>query len=167
MDERINGSAWRAPVAVLLAIFLVNDIGLYLAPSAFEWLLVDYVSKVMALAVLFAAPVLRGSIAGLFGSLRRENEDVVTAWVRTGILVVLALAVLVALEEFLMPVLREILPTDRLVKFPEIDSVPLYWVDMTFGLALTAVSEELIFRGVLRRALAGAIPGIVSMVIVS
>ena len=37
-----------------------------------------------------------------------------------------------------------------LFRYPKIEQPALYWIDLTFGLALTAVAEELVFRSIAR-----------------
>jgi len=41
------------------------------------------------------------------------------------------------------------LPDTKLFPYPTIEWPPLYWFDLTFGLALVAVSEELLSRAIL------------------
>ena len=54
-----------------------------------------------------------------------------------------------------------------LFRYPPLTPGLLYWTDITFGLALTAVSEEFVFRGVFAVIVGRYLPGTAAMVFVS
>ena len=127
-------------VALLTTPFLLNDFGFLMTETAPQWLAVDYGSKMLALAILFLVIPLRRAALDTI-KLRIPVRDAAVA------LVVYTMAVI-----FIDHFFRVIFPIeiDALVlfRYPALDPGLLFWTDVTFGLALTAVSEEFVFRSV-------------------
>ena len=55
-------------------------------------------------------------------------------------------AFVVTVFEIAYPLIDDALPETALQEMPEIRSASVFWLDMTLGLALTAIAEELVFR---------------------
>ena len=141
-DDSKTATVWPAigMLALLTAPFFLNDFGFLMIETAPQWLAVDYGSKILALAVLFLAPPLRRAVRDTI-KFRIPVRDAVWPMAVCGMAVI-----------FIDHFFRVIFPIeiDALVlfRYPALDPGPLYWTDVTFGLALTAVSEEFAFRGV-------------------
>lgn len=127
------------PVAIYaLAVipFFANDVGFILAENAGTWLAVDYGSKLAALAVVALAPSLRRTVQEGSGRPRAPWHAAVAA----AVISVIAIALFAAIDA---------LGLDRdtmLQAFYPLDETWLLAFDLTAGLAITAVAEELLFR---------------------
>lgn len=163
----MNNDALKGPVshrdiallALVSAPFFLNDIAFMATETAPGWLAADYGSKILALAILFAAAPLRRAVAGTAAPPRAIPEACV--------LTVVAAAAIIAADWLLrVPVNIEI-ESWVLFTYPALDSPVLYWTDITFGLALTAFSEELVFRGLFARLMAPIFPGALAMTVAS
>lgn len=126
--------------ALLCLPFLLNDF-LFAATTGYEaWLFIDYATKI---AVLFFALYLvqRGRIVwGDLGFTRIAAKPLI-GWTLllsvTGVLI----------DQNVPALLNELFPRWRFFSFPKIDDVWVERVDLSFGLWLTALSEEAVFRG--------------------
>ncbi len=128
-----------SPLAFWLLVlpFAANDIGLILANDVAGWLTVDYGSKLLVIAAILGTPTLRRSF------LDRCVASV--SWLRFGMAALVVSVVSIAVLEGL----------DRtgldgwtaLQSFYPIEQSGLLVFDLTFGLLLTAVTEEAVFRG--------------------
>ncbi len=145
-------------MALAAAPFLLNDFAFMATTSAPGWLAADYGSKILALAILFAVPALRAAVAGTLAMPRAPWE--------AALLAVVAAAAILGAEWLLCTADIEVAAL-KLFQYPKIDSGVLYWTDITFGLVLTAVSEELVFRGAFARLLVPALPGALGMTVAS
>jgi membrane protease YdiL (CAAX protease family) len=129
----------RLPAAIYaLAVipFFANDVGFILAENAGSWLTVDYGSKLAALAVVALAPTLQRAVREGSGRPRAPWRDVTA----TAVVSVLAIALFMAIDALGLDA------DTTLQAFFPLDETWLIAVDLTAGLALTAVAEELIFR---------------------
>ena len=136
-----------AALVVLAALpFFLNDFLFLRTTTGLGWLAADYGSKLLALAIVFALPALRRALAGT-RPIRRP------LW-RAAALALLVAAFVTVADYFFRVVAPIEVEAMVLFKYPKISSPVLYWTDITYGLALTAVSEELIFRGLFARLLA-------------
>jgi len=146
-------------LALVAAPFFLNDFLFLQTETALSWLAADYGSKFLALAILFAVVPLRQAVAGTVALPRVSWE--------AALLAVVAAAIIIGADWLLrVPVDIEIAAL-KLFQYPKLDSPVLYWTDITFGLVLTAVSEELVFRGAFARLMAAYLPGAVSMIVAS
>jgi hypothetical protein len=118
------------------------------AQSTGEWLTVDYLSNGSMLAFMLFAQYPRHCIRKSLQPLRRKWELLGMTYLRLGSWIVLALALMMLTNIFVWRPLMFLLPDTHFVDYPGYDEVWMYWIDMTFGLALVAVTEEFMFRSV-------------------
>lgn len=146
-------------LGLLTAPFFFNDFIFLNIETAPQWLAADYGSKLLALIILFAVLPLRRAAASTIKLKAPLKDAVVLAALCTG-------AVIFADYFFrvLVPIEIESLV---LFRYPPLTPGLLYWTDISFGLALTAVSEEFVFRGVFAVMVARYLPGTTAMVLVS
>lgn len=135
-------SVWPAIglLALVTAAFFLNDFGFLMIETAPQWLAVDYTSKLLALGLLFFVAPLRLAATGSL-KLRIPVRDTVSP-------VVLCTIAIIVIDHFFRVVYPIEIDSLVLFRYPGLDPGLLYWTDVTFGLALTAVSEEFVFRGV-------------------
>lgn len=153
---------FRRNAALLLLVaapFFLNDFAFMAAKTSLEWLAADYGSKILALAILFWVPTLRRAATGTMALPRAPLEATVLA--------VACAAVIIGADRFLRSGVNIEVESLVLFTYPKLESPVLRWTDITFGLALTAVSEELVFRGLFARLMAGAFPGAAAMMVAS
>lgn len=160
--DTLKDRSFRRDVGLLLLVaapFFLNDFVFLRTETPLGWLAADYGSKVLALVILFAVLPLRRAVAGTMAPPRAPAEAVVLA---------VACAAFIIGADWLLRVPVDIEITAlKLFQYPKLDSPVLYWTDITFGLALTAVSEELVFRGLFARLMARALPGAAAMIVAS
>lgn len=113
--------------------------------DALPWLFLDYAGRLAALAILLAIPTARA--VALRSGRRRVTWIELVVW-----------GVAIALFSFyvghpLMHVIDRVIPGTRLGGTPDPRGA-LRWIDLTFGIALVAVHEEIVFRRCARFALA-------------
>ena len=146
-------------LALVAAPFFLNDFAFMAIETPLEWLAADYGSKILALAILFAVLPLRRAVAGTLAPPRASAEAAVLA---------VACAAFIVGADWLLRVPVDIeIAALKLFQYPKLDSPVLYWTDLTFGLVLTAVSEELVFRGAFARLMAPAFSGAAAMTVAS
>jgi|APSaa5957512535_1039671.scaffolds.fasta_scaffold67317_2 uncharacterized protein len=127
------------PVILFVALtlpFLLNDIGFIWATSPAQWLGVDYATKIVVIGLIAGHPFLRQSA---LGSLTWPRS----IWFAgTSTLAVTAISIvgLSWIDD------QGLDAATALQTFPGIDQTWLVIFDLTVGLALTAVAEELVFR---------------------
>lgn len=133
----------RRVQGILLIItvpFLLNDLGNILATGYAEWLLIDYASRVVPLAIL------------AFLLFKKEIRFAEVGLVRLGIgqfifwTLLMSVAGLV-LDQLGPNLLAHILPNKRLGSIPPVPNGIVRQLDLYLGLSLVAVSEEVVFRG--------------------
>lgn len=130
----------ESALIALILIFVLNDFLLLSARDYRAWLAVDYGSRIAALTVI--GYLLQQGIACRcdFGLIPlRFGRG--TAWA----LVLSATGVLI--DQFLWRWLELAFGQPRIASFPVIPHVFLRRFDLTAGIALISLSEELIFRG--------------------
>jgi uncharacterized protein len=159
--DRLGRSLKRDLVLLGLvsAPFFLNDFAFMAMETAPRWLAADYGSKILALVILFSMAPLRQAVAGTVALPRATYE--------AAALTVVAAALIIGADWLLRGPIDIEIESWVLFKYPKLDSAVLYWTDVTFGLALTAVSEELVFRGLFARLMAPVIPGAVAMTVAS
>ncbi len=145
-------------VGILLLPLYLNDFFLISAPSAPRVIVVDYVSKLMPLAMLALMPSLWWAARD---SMTRR-PDWQTVW--KPVLVFVAMAPICYL---ISSAIDERLPGTVLFVFPPIDDPLLHLFDLAFGLALNSFTEELVERGILGSVLLRRGKGPLFIVLVS
>lgn len=133
---------------VLTMPFLLNDIGFIWATNAAQWLGVDYATKILVIGVIVGHPMLRQSARGS------------VTWPRPMLIAVVGtLAVTVVSIVGLTWIDNQGLDAaTALQAFQGIDQTWLVIFDLTVGLALTAVAEELVFRRLYLETFATILP---------
>ncbi|WP_320174209.1 type II CAAX endopeptidase family protein [Maridesulfovibrio sp.] len=126
--------------------FYLNDFNNIFIKHELLWLAIDYGAKIIPLGFLFY--LLRK------GTLSRADLGLVALSMKQFILWTLGITTLgLCLDEPGFALWSKLLPSLRLGSIPIVTGSPLYMLDMTFGLALVAISEEIIFRGLAFTAL--------------
>ena len=135
-----------ALAALALAPGYLNDFLNMRASGAVEWLAADYGSKLLTLALILALPELRGAVAGAWNGrgLRARPAADTAAWT------LMSAAMIYGAFIYIKPDLDVLAPGWKLFTFPAIDDPDILAFDLTAGLALTAVAEELGFRALLK-----------------
>ena len=134
LPRAMGPAVWFAPV---VALFFLNDLAFIEAATLGQWLGADYAFKIAALALVVAFAPLRHAAA---------DQKPATSPIETTLLVLATGAFVVTVFEIAYPLIDDALPETALQEMPEIRSASVFWLDMTFGLALTAIAEELVFR---------------------
>lgn len=138
---------------LLLAPFFLNDFAFIQARSAEEWLLADYASRVFALVLICSMPSFRTYAREAFPGLPgRAGAPAESAGILIFATIVCFLVFLLS-ERYLRDPLAAAYPDLILFQFPTITADWLRLFDLTVGLALVAISEELTFRAVLKRVI--------------
>jgi len=127
-------------LSVLASVFLLNDFLFLLAKSLGSWLLIDYGSRLLAVGIVFALVRKKTARAAEFG-LTGISFPSGLAW----LLLLTATGLLI--DQVGWRYLERHLPHMQLVSMPKIKNSFLNIFDLTFGVALVALSEELVFRG--------------------
>lgn len=135
--------------ALLTLPFLANDLANIWVRDFPTWLLIDYAGvKALPLATI-AICLSRGLLT---------RDDLAMRPMPPGRFLVhfLVLAAMgTALDQCAYGPLTDLIPGTRLGSIPFDDSGLLYWYDLTAGLVLVALVEELVFRGLALRAVRG------------
>jgi membrane protease YdiL (CAAX protease family) len=105
----------------------------------------------LALGIVFWVAPIRRAIAGTL-ALKRP------AW-EAAALALLVAAFVIGIDHFFRHVAPIEVAAMVLFKYPKVDSPILHWTDVTYGLALTAISEEIVFRGLFAGLLARCFNG--------
>ncbi|WP_421903452.1 CPBP family intramembrane glutamic endopeptidase [Maridesulfovibrio sp.] len=120
--------------------FYLNDFNNIFIKHELLWLAIDYGAKLFPLGFLFY--LLRK------GTLSRADLGLVALPLNKLILWTLGITALgLCLDEPGFALWSKLLPSLRLGSIPIETDSPLYILDMTIGLALVAISEEITFRG--------------------
>ena len=155
MSPRV-GHAVLAAVALAPAYF--NDFLYMRAESVFDWLAADYGSKILIVALILILHETRRAVAGAwngsavagawnFGALRERDWFKMAGWA------IAVAALSVAAFVYVKPPLDALAPGMALFDYPDIDNPTVRVFDLTAGLVLTAVAEELGFRALLGRVI--------------
>lgn len=159
-DRDHHFTRWQRFVPLLLiAGFLWTDIGT--AEESYEaWLIEDYGFRIVVVGALLAVRPLRALIAELLFTRVR-------AWQVLAVGLAVPLIDIPLYYRFLAPTLFGMFPEFPPVPYPEPTSAWLHAVDLTFGVALVAVSEELLFRAALPAVLARYLRSPAAVVVVT
>jgi membrane protease YdiL (CAAX protease family) len=135
--EKPPERATLAAFAAAVALFFANDVAFLAARTTTQVYLADYAFKLATLALIAAVPALR---AAAFAPERSPLQIGV-------VLVVLGVAAVgYIVARTVEPAIGGLLPATRLFRFPSIADPALRWFDLSIGIALTAIVEELVFR---------------------
>lgn len=127
-------------LAVLSFIFLLNDFLFLTAKSYGAWLLIDYGSRLLAVGIVLVLMQRKISSANEFG--------LTGISFRSGILWLLLLTTTgILIDQVGWRFLEQLLPHTQLASMPKIKNFFVNIIDLTLGVALVAVSEEVVFRG--------------------
>jgi len=138
-------------LAILSAIFLLNDFLFMAAKGYGEWLFIDYVSRLLAIGIVLYLIRHKISSPTEFGLVRIPFQS--------GLFWMLLLTVVgVLIDQVGWRFLEQVLPNTQLTFMPKIGNPLVNLFDLTFGVALVAVSEEIVFRGYCFSALQGLWP---------
>ncbi|WP_321401647.1 type II CAAX endopeptidase family protein [Maridesulfovibrio sp.] len=137
----------KTAIFILAALpFYLNDFNNIFIKHELLWLAIDYGAKILPLAFLFY--LLKKEI------LSRADLGLVALPFKQLILWTIGITALgLCLDEPGFALWSKLLPAMRLGSIPIGTDSPLYTLDMTIGLALVAISEEIIFRGLAFTAL--------------
>ena len=116
-----------------------------------EWLIVDYLVRVLILLYILMIPIVRSEVRRMFW--RPWPESIGQLRAMTFFAVVLGTLVLEIFINQLRPPLTALFPEMEFFNYFEIQN--RFWLifDLTIGLVLVAVSEEIVFRGFVVRVL--------------
>ena len=137
-------------VAVFADFFIPHRIISFFTDPVHQRLVFAYIVQLAVLLFVLTVRPLRRCLRGSWKPLRAPFEGMPMEVIRTGVVVALAVIFLIVLHLAVVGPLNSLLPDIRLYTIPKVEPVPLAWFDLTFGMALLAVAEELTFRGVLR-----------------
>ena len=140
LEKSIDGPTVRNIVLFAIVIFpwYVNDFFYMASETAEDWLVADYVSKLAPLILVFAVPDFRRTVIKAF---KRRVPIIEAIVISVGLMIGLIL-----LNNLVKLPLDDWLPQTKLFVFPEIESKSLLIFDLTVGLMITAVSEEIVWR---------------------
>lgn len=139
MDEQVQKRR-LAILAALSSIFLLNDFLFIAAKGYVAWLLIDYGSRFLAIGIVVY--VIRQKIS------RPAEFGLTIISLRKGLLWTLLLTITgVLIDQAGWRFFERVLPNTQLASMPKIGNPLMNIFDLTFGVALVAVSEELVFRG--------------------
>lgn len=130
----------------VLAYLSTRHVLLY--PSSWEeWLLVDYLGRLLVLAYVCCVPSVRSHVVWMF---TRPWQDFGSAHRALLLLLVVIIAVVYeAMVGLAKTSVYQQYPDTAVFKYFEIDSPLWLYVDLALGLMLVAISEEILFRGCL------------------
>lgn len=151
----------RRDVCLLLLLYAplyLSDFLLIGATSRKEVLTIDYVSK--------AAPLLMLAFMPAFWPAARAAVATRPHWRWTAVFVPVSIVAIPALLVLEIKLAR-VLPNIQLFDFPSFRGRDWYWFDLTFGLTLNSISEELVCRGMTAAILSKYGRGGISIVVVS
>ena len=154
---------FMAFAAIALVPAFLNDFLYMHAETVSDWLTADYGSKLLILVLIFIIPDTRHAVAGVWNltALKARPWSDTMAWT----LIVAGLVITAFI--YLKPPLDGLAPGMRLFIYPDIPDPAVYAFDLSAGLALTAVAEELAFRALMRRVLEKLTTSTVIIVLVS
>ena len=126
-------------LALLSSIFRLNDYLFMMAGSVAAWLMIDYGSRFLAIGIALYLIRQKISTPAEFG--------LKSISFRSGLFWMLLLTVAgVLIDQVGWRFLEQVLPDTHMTSMPKIRNPYVNVFDLTFGVALVAVSEELVFR---------------------
>lgn len=143
---------------VLLVPFLVNDFVFAARQGSYDIYLADYGFRIVVIGAILAWPAARE----LAVEHRRRR-----GWAILALLSAFLLPLTEIPGEGLDTLVDELTGLLGVFRYPRIHDPLLYWIDLTAGLLLVAVSEELVFRKFARQWLEDLRFGPVAMILIS
>lgn len=125
---------------VLTLFFLLNDIPLIYAHTYLSWLLIDYSVRLLALFIIFYLIQHKISVPSEFGLIKIRIKQFIL-WS-----IVLSVSG-VMIDQIGYELLEKILPKFQIMSYLKVENTLIKVFDLTAGLLLVSVTEELIFRG--------------------
>jgi uncharacterized protein len=149
-----------APLWFLAAIapMLASEIVRLSQADPLTWIAWDYAGRIAALAVLAASPAARRAAF--------SRQQVGISWWEVAVWIIGLVAFDRIVDHAVFATVDAMIPGTRLGQFPS-GSGWLFAVDISFGLALVAWCEEVIFRRCAREVLSGLVGDGPAMVIIS
>jgi membrane protease YdiL (CAAX protease family) len=144
--DGFSGEELKHPITVVILLclpFYLNDLNDIYVKDWRGWLLIDYVA-VKLLPLLVLAWLIRSGKVG-FSSLGLRMPSAISFW--SALAVGALSAVFIEQNGYL---LTGGLSGAPLGQMPEIENPVWCWVDLTAGLAMVSIVEEVVFRGYLR-----------------
>jgi len=137
----VNEQQKRLSILVVLSsIFLLNDYLFMSARSSVTWLLIDYGSRLLAIGIVVYLIKKRLALPAEFGLARiplRTSVRWMLPLTATGIFI----------DQVGWHFFEHLLPNTQLASMPRIQDPVVNIIDLTFGIMLVAVTEEIVFRG--------------------
>jgi membrane protease YdiL (CAAX protease family) len=149
-----------AVLSLLAAPYLLNDLANIFVYAPLPWLACDYGSRALSVATI--AWLLRRGDLG-WADLQLQHGG----WARLIGVTLVACAMGVLFYQGPGPLVRDLLPQTQLGIIPPIEVPWLRRVDYFGGLALVAVTEEIVFRGIFPRLIVRAGGSAVMALVVS
>jgi len=138
-------------LALLSSIFLLNDYLFMMARSTAAWLMIDYGSRLLAIGIVLYLIRQKISTPTEFG--------LKSISFRSGLFWMLLLTVTgVLIDQVGWRFLEQTLPNTQMTSMPKIRNPLMNIFDLSFGVVLVALSEEIVFRGYCFSALQGLWP---------
>lgn len=145
--KALTTNDYRLAFVALAIPFYLNDLAFIALNGTYSVYIADYISRVIVLAGCMAWPLAR------FITLAPSTPQ--TTSVTICVIAVVTLPILSPLLWLYIEIpFVQTTGLTGLFKFPTIDNHLLYWLDLTVGLLLVALSEELVFRKFARAWLA-------------
>jgi len=153
--------AMLAVVAVTPAF--LNDFLYIRAAAVSDWLIADYGSKLLVGAMILTLPDTRRALAGAWSRAPFRRAD----WHQPMALALAVAGIVVTAFLYLKPPLDILAPDMILFDYPDIENPAVRTFDLTLGLVLTAVVEEMAFRGLARRVMENVTENVIVVVVAS
>jgi membrane protease YdiL (CAAX protease family) len=137
----VNEQQKRLSILIVLSsIFLLNDFLFMSAKTYVSWLGIDYGSRFLAIGIVVYLIKKKSAVPAEFGLARIPF--------RAGLRWALLLTVTgIFIDQVVWRFFEHLLPGTQLASMPRIKNPIVNIVDLTFGILLVAVSEEIVFRG--------------------
>lgn len=136
-------SLWILFIAASLPLYLNDLFYIYMPLDAIGWIIVDYGSRLLVFGALIVFVA-----KGLIG-----RNDLALSWLPLDSLIgwtLLLSAVGIAIDHYTSSALRMLFHNSALASYPDFSKLGAFKpIDLTLGLFMTALSEELLFRGLL------------------
>ena len=127
-------------LVVLTLLFLLNDIPLIYANNYIIWLLIDYSVRISALSIILYLLKRKISVPSEFGLVKIGVKSLII-WAAVSSIIG------IAVDQIVWRYLERILPETQIMSFPKIKNPFVKGFDLTAGMLLVSITEELIFRG--------------------
>src|SRR3989338_2073304 len=140
MINEDNQRAKLLSLIVLTLLFLLNDFPLIYAHTYISWLLIDYSVRISALSIILYLVKRKISFSSEFVLVKIEIKPLVI-WAAVSSIIG------IAVDQIGWRYLERILPETQIMSFPKIKNPFVKGFDLTAGMLLVSITEELIFRG--------------------